>query len=160
MTASKDRISKAFFNTVDRWPVLAGFCTPVSGEPDKLDLVYGASGAVRDGRPDLLQFKQLGGDIKAEQYESSRPLRWDTHDEVLAQVEASHEESIAMLRDLFGKHYFISKEDPEPGQPFSPVTLKATFVGHSALVLGFAFNEVMFDSESIRSFIGLFQTNT
>lgn len=126
----KRSISQTFAKTLLHWPFLAGRFETSSEDPTKLRLFY-----------------TPGAEHHSEQLQCREPD--------LKEDRKVHHLSI----EDCDRSRFASENEPEPGDEFSPVTVKVTFC-NGLLILGFAFSAILFDGEFIHNFLEKFSTSS
>lgn len=132
----KCQVTKAFINTLDHWPFLAGCFRRSDTEPGKLIIKYQQNIDKRAAQ-NLVEFKA--------------PERGVDH---------AYKEVYALPMAEIGKERFPFAESEDDGlDPILPVALTISFV-NNVLVLGFAFSETLFDAEFIQLFFKEFIKNT
>lgn len=128
-------VGEAFFKTLQNWPFLGGCFCPSNQDPTKLKLRY----------PEALDQRELARLVQIQEpTEKDAIFRGNFY---------------RLPMKSFGKERFVWEDDPEHGDWFPPVTVKISFVD-SAIVLGFAFSEVIFDGEFLQNFFTQFTRNT
>ncbi|KAL6402195.1 trichothecene 3-o-acetyltransferase [Ilyonectria robusta] len=128
-------VGEAFYKTLQNWPFLGGCFCPSNRDPTKLQLRY----------PETLDQRELARLVRIQE-----PAEKDA-------IFRGNFYRLPMKN--FGKERFVWENDPGHGDWFPPVTVKISFVD-SAIVLGFAFSEVIFDGEFLQNFFTQFTRNT
>ncbi|KAM0434131.1 hypothetical protein ACHAPT_004076 [Fusarium lateritium] len=128
---------RAFYQTLQRWPFLAGSFKVVKGDKgEKLTLVH-AKGLTRTIVSRLFKVQQPSG---------------DPCEALISPVEAH-------LTEYTSDCFFEHDQDVDNANNFPPVTLQINFK-EGLLVLGFSLSRVIFDGMAINNFLRQYLRNT